>query len=86
MDAAQIERLIRAELPAAEVTVFGDDGQHFEARVIAAEFEGLSKVARHRLVYQALGNTISSGELHALSLRTQSPGEATEMPVQPDDR
>ena len=33
----------------------GDDGEHFEAIVVSPEFEGLSMVKQHQLVYQALG-------------------------------
>ena len=73
MQALQIEQLIKAELPDATVKVEGADGQHFEALVVAAAFEGKRPLARHRMVYAGLGDLISSGALHALSLRTLTP-------------
>ena len=76
MQAQQIAELIQAKLPDAKVSVEGADGQHFEAQIVSAEFDGLRSLQRHRLVYSALGDLISSGALHALSLRTQTPAEA----------
>lgn len=72
----QIEQWILAELPDSVVTVTGD-GQHFEATVIRAEFDGLPTLARHRIVYDALGEHMHS-DIHALSLRTLTPEEDTE--------
>lgn len=75
MTASEIQRLISQGLPNAEVEVRGDDGQHFEARIVWPEFEGKNTVARHRLVYAALGEKMG-GEIHALSMRTLTPAEA----------
>ena len=44
-----------------------DGGGHFRLRIIAACFSGLSIIARHRLVYDALG-TMMQREVHALSI------------------
>ncbi len=74
MDCETIKQLIEAELPGAEVTVSGDDGVHFQATVVADQFEGAATLARHRMVYAALGERLG-GEIHALSLRTLTPGE-----------
>jgi len=49
-------------------------GGHFEVLIVAAEFEGLSLLDRHRLVNDALRDLIG-GEIHALGLRTLAPGE-----------
>ena len=73
MQALEIENLIKAELPDADVKVEGADGQHFEALVVSAAFEGKRALARHRMVYAGLGDLISSGVLHALSLKTLTP-------------
>lgn len=75
MTASEIQRLISQGLPDAEVEVRGDDGQHFEARIVSPDFEGKNTVARHRLVYAALGEKMG-GEIHALSMRTLTPAEA----------
>lgn len=74
MPAAQIADLIRAALPDAEVeiTALADDGDHYTARVVSAAFAGMSRVAQHKLVYNALGGRMG-GELHALQLTTALP-------------
>jgi acid stress-induced BolA-like protein IbaG/YrbA len=56
------------------VEVTGEDGVHFAARVIAAEFAALRPVQRHQRVYQTLGGRMG-GEIHALSLQTYTPEE-----------
>lgn len=47
---------------------------HFRVEIVAKQFEGLSRVARHRLIYAALGNAFSEG-LHALQIIAKAPGE-----------
>ncbi len=76
--AERIRELIRQQLPDAEVCVVSDDGVHFEARVVAAAFEGLSLVKRQQLVYGALGTLIQQGIIHALSLKTYTPQQWVE--------
>lgn len=73
--AEDIQGWISAGLPGADITVMGDDGAHFEARVISAEFEGKNTVQRHRMVYAALGSKMGQ-EIHALGLKTLTPPEA----------
>ena len=75
MDANFIRELIRQGLPGAEVEVQGEDGVHFEARVVSAAFAGKLPLARHRMVYATLGEKMG-GEIHALQLRTVTPAEA----------
>ena len=72
----EIKKLIEDGMPSAQVQVFGEDGTHFEAVVVSPEFEGKSPVARHRMVYDTLGERMG-GEIHALSLRTLTPEQAT---------
>lgn len=74
MSPAEVEHLIMQGLPAAQVRVQSEDGTHFEALVIAQVFAGKRPLARHQLVYQALGERIGA-EIHALSLRTLTPDE-----------
>lgn len=74
MDAAQIQALIQAALPDAQVHVAGDDGVHFEATVICTSFAGQRPLARHRMVYAALGD-LMGGAIHALALKTWTPDE-----------
>ena len=75
MNPATIKQLIEAGLPGAEVQVMGDDGVHFEARVVSPAFAGKLPLARHRMVYATLGEKMG-GEIHALQLRTLTPEEA----------
>lgn len=68
----QIRQLIEAGLPDAQVTVLGDDGQHFEATVISPSFAGKTPIAQHRMVYATLGEKMGR-EIHALKLTTRVP-------------
>lgn len=64
----EIKSLIEAGMEGAEAIVEGDDGAHFDAVVISDEFEGLSLVKKHQLVYKTLGDKMKA-EIHALSIR-----------------
>ncbi len=75
MDTATIKNLIEQGLPGSTADVRGADGVHFEATVICAAFAGKLPLARHRMVYATLGERMG-GEIHALSLKTQTPEEA----------
>jgi len=76
MSASEIERLIKAALPDAEVTIvdLAGDGDHYSARVVSRSFAGLSRVRQHQKVYAALGGRMGQ-ELHALQLQTAAPEE-----------
>lgn len=71
MNKEQIQKLIEAGLPGAQVRVDGDDGQHFEALVICADFAGKTPIAQHRMVYATLGEKMGR-EIHALKLTTRA--------------
>lgn len=71
LSASEIENLIRAALPDANVTLHdlaGDDN-HFRAEIVSPSFAGLTRIQQHQMVYQALGSKMGN-ELHALSLKT----------------
>lgn len=74
MPAAEIEALIKAALPDAEVRIedLAGDGDHYRATVTSSAFAGKSRVQQHKLVYEALGGRMG-GELHALQLTTAVP-------------
>ncbi|MEZ5925328.1 MAG: BolA family transcriptional regulator [Hyphomicrobiaceae bacterium] len=76
MSAAEIERLIKAKLPDAEVTIqdLAGDGDHYQAVVVSQAFKGKSRVQQHQMVYEALGGQMG-GALHALALQTSPPAE-----------
>jgi acid stress-induced BolA-like protein IbaG/YrbA len=75
MSPESIQRLIEQALPGAQARVESEDGVHFQAHVVAAQFEGKRPLERHRMVYAALGDRVG-GEIHALQLKTQTPAEA----------
>jgi acid stress-induced BolA-like protein IbaG/YrbA len=71
--AADVQRFIVDGLTCEHIDVNGD-GQHFFATIVAAEFEGKSRIARHQRVYQALGDRMRA-QIHALSMKTLTPAE-----------
>lgn len=71
---ADIKGYIAQGLPCEHLAVDGD-GAHFEALIVSAAFEGLSRIQRQQAVYKALGGRMESGEIHALSMRTLTPEE-----------
>jgi acid stress-induced BolA-like protein IbaG/YrbA len=73
MEPIEISSLIEAGFESAIVKVVGD-GSHFEALVVASEFEGKRSLARHQLVYKCLGALVGN-EIHALSIRALTPDE-----------
>jgi len=74
MNADQVRQRIEAGLPGARVEVVSGDNVHFEARVVAPQFEGLRTIKRHQLVYATLGDAVG-GEIHALSIEALTPSE-----------
>jgi stress-induced morphogen len=74
MTAEEIQTLVRAGLPEAEITVedLAGDGNHYRAHVVSAAFRGKSRVQQHQMVYQALGGRMGDA-LHALALTTAVP-------------
>ena len=88
-----IDAILRTSLTPAELEVQDDshlhaghagakEGRHFSVRVVSERFAGLSRVARHRLVYDALKSQIqgdaggsSGGNIHALAIDARTPSE-----------
>lgn len=75
MTAAEVQALIAAALPGAEVRVMSDDDTHFEALIVAPQFAGKRMIQRHQLVYAALGARMGR-EIHALSIEALAPEES----------
>ena len=75
MTEIEIKQMIEQGISCQSIEITGD-GNHFEAIVISEAFEGKRPVARQQMVYATLQDKISSGELHALSLKTITPAEA----------
>ena len=76
MNAAEVQALIQAGLPDAQVRVASDDDTHFEAVIVAPQFEGRRMIQRHQLVYATLGQLMGR-EIHALSIQAVAPSEKT---------
>ena len=74
MSAQEIEGMIRAALPDAEIEIrdLAGDGDHYAATVASPAFAGKSRVQQHKMVYDALGGKMG-GTLHALQLTTLVP-------------
>ncbi|HEX4194363.1 MAG TPA: BolA family transcriptional regulator [Stellaceae bacterium] len=74
IDAGEIERLIKAGFPDAQIRIddLRGDGDHYAATVVSAAFKGKTRVQQHQMVYAALQGRMGN-ELHALALQTASP-------------
>ncbi len=74
MIAGEIEKLIKEDLPGADVRIedLRGDGDHYAAHVIYEGFRGLSRIKQHQMVYKSLKGRMG-GELHALALQTSLP-------------
>lgn len=84
--AHEIEAALRATLTPSALAITDDsdqhaghagarEGRHFSVRIVAECFNGLSRVKRHRLVYDALHLLIPRG-IHALAIDARAPGES----------
>lgn len=74
MNASEVQALIAAGLPDAQVRVESDDSTHFSALIIANAFDGKRTLQRHQLVYATLGGLMGR-EIHALTMETYTPAE-----------
>jgi BolA protein len=85
MTAVEIETSLAAGLEPERLEVQDDshlhaghagarEGRHFTVRIVSRRFEGLSRIARHRLVYDALG-TLATRGIHALAIDARAPGD-----------
>ena len=73
-DLTELEEMIRAALPGAEVEIRDEGGgDHLRAVVSSAEFEGMSRIDQHRLVRSAVRSRFEDGSIHALSIETSTP-------------
>lgn len=82
----RLEQVLTAALRPSAIVVQDDshlhaghagalEGRHFTVRITSAVFEGLTRVARHRLVYDAARSLIAEG-IHALAIVARTPAEA----------
>ncbi len=73
-DLSELEAMISAALPDADVSVVDEGGgDHLRAIVTAPQFAGLSRIDQHRLVRAAVKPRMDDGTIHALSISTTAP-------------
>ena len=70
---SQVEALIQAQLPDAQVKVMTNDGEHYEVIVVSDAFAGKRLVQQHQLVYKAINDEMRSGAIHAMAVKTYTP-------------
>lgn len=87
-----IEQRMRADLEAASIDLIDESalhaghagaaggGGHYRMRIVSPRFAGLSRIARHRLVYDALSDLMRNA-IHALTIEALTPGEAAASPA-----
>jgi BolA protein len=86
MTADDIQAVLQAALAPTSLQVQDDshlhaghagahEGRHFSVQISSSRFTGLSRVARHRLVYDSLGSLAALG-VHALAIVARAPGES----------
>ncbi len=74
MHPKEVKKLLSTHINCEHIEVLGEDLRHYEALLVSKEFEGLMKIKRHRLIYQALGDHMIS-DIHALSIKAYTPSE-----------
>ncbi|WP_435104772.1 BolA family protein [Arhodomonas sp. AD133] len=85
---AMIESRLRAAMTVDDLEIVDDShrhrghagaragGGHFRVRVVSPDFAGKGTIARHRMVYAAMGDAMRADVIHALSIRALTPAEA----------
>lgn len=74
MTTDEIKAMIEAGFESAQVIVNGDNGM-FDTTVISDKFEGLTAVKKQQMVYATVNSQITSGAIHALSIKAYTPKE-----------
>lgn len=71
----QVEAMIKAEIPDAQVQVqdLTGGGDHYQVTVVSSQFEGKGLVQQHQIVYGAVQQAMSTEAIHALAVKTYTP-------------
>lgn len=72
----QIESHLTAAFPDAQINVQGEGGKYL-LKLVDDQFDGLNAVKRQQKVYAGLGDLISSGAVHAVTIVAKTPAEAS---------
>ncbi len=77
MALAELREMVLAALPGAEVEVADLTGglDHFQVTVVSPAFEGKTLIQRHQMIQGPLRPAVEDGRIHALSLKTYTPGQ-----------
>lgn len=75
MTPEDIKQILTDNIENSDVVEATGDGSHFQVTVVSNVFEGLRPVKRQQMVYQHLNEYITSGELHALGIKTYTESE-----------
>lgn len=73
MNIEQMKSRLIGHFPESEIEVFDLTGteDHYEVSVLSSSFEGLSRIQQHQKVMAAFAPELKTGEVHALSIKTQ---------------
>ena len=75
MTPEDIVTILEQNIENAEIPECTGDGSHFQVTVVSDSFEGLRPVKRQQTIYQHLNEQITSGELHAIGIKTYTQDE-----------
>lgn len=75
MQPEEIKQLIEAGIPGSEVSIKVDDSGHYWLTVVSEAFAGKTPLNKERMVHAALGDTVTSGAIHAIHIKPYTPEE-----------
>tara|TARA_B100001057_G_scaffold345373_1_gene346456 strand:- start:1069 stop:1296 length:228 start_codon:yes stop_codon:yes gene_type:complete len=71
----KIKEIITEKMAYESLSVEGAESK-YEVNIVSKEFDGMSTIQRHKLIYALLDNYIKTGEIHALSIKAKTPSES----------
>lgn len=74
MNASEVKELLESKIEGSRVLAEGE-GCNFQITVVADAFDGLNTVKRQQLVYSHLQDAISTGAIHAVTMKTLTPAQ-----------
>ncbi|MFD1383935.1 BolA family protein [Rhodanobacter aciditrophus] len=74
MNASEVKELLESKIEGSQVIAEGE-GCNFKITVVADAFEGLNTVKRQQLIYSHLQDAISTGAIHAVTMKTLTPAQ-----------
>jgi len=71
----KIKEIITEKMVYESLSVEGAESK-YEVNIVSKEFDGMSTIQRHKLIYALLDNYIKTGEIHALTIKAKTPSES----------